>query len=140
MQNAFKYLGIFTLLAFAASLTFCSLGIYNGFQTANRIFAGADNYTCRQFLYDLEHSETDKFAPMLIATVAYGTGPEAEREARQDEIAAHGMEPAVRKVYALCKGKPAERVINLFSATVTGATTNPSGTVSTPSITTPASN
>lgn len=121
MQKFLKYLGAFCLLSIAASLTFCSMGVYQGMKTANRIFAGADNYTCRQFLYDLEQPETDKFAPLIIATAAYGTsGGGSVDEAREQEITAGGMEPAIKKMYALCKGKPSERVLNLFAAGITG--------------------
>ena len=130
MKTILKYLGTIVLLALVASFTFCSMGIYQGFQTANRLFAGADNYTCREFVYDLEHPETDKFAPLVIATIAYGTNPEGKTEEQlRTEITDKGMEPAVRKVYALCSGKPSERVLNLFTATIASATTVVSGTL-----------
>lgn len=131
MQQFFKYLGAFCFLTIAASLAFCSMGVYQGIQTANKLFAGADNYTCRQFMYDMEQPETDKLSPMLIATAAYGTaGGEGLDRTREDEVVETGMQPAVKKVYELCKGKPAERVLNLVAGTVTGgATATVSGTV-----------
>lgn len=130
MNNLLKYLGLFFLVIIGGSLAFCSMGVYQGLNTANRIFAGADNYTCRQFLYDMEHPETDKFAPMLIAAIAYGSVEEPTvSDTRRDELVNKGIEPAVRKTYTLCKNKPNERVINLFAATITAST---SGTVVTP--------
>jgi hypothetical protein len=137
MTKLLKYLGIFCLFALALSMTFCSVGVYQVMQTANRTFAGADNYTCRQFLYDIDRPETDKLPPLLIASAAYGLSPDAKAsKERKEDILDIGMLPSVRKVYALCKGNPSERVLNLFTATVTGATTvsntqnnNISGTV-----------
>lgn len=124
MTKILKYLGVFCLIAIALSLTFCSVGVYQGIQTANRLFAGADNYTCRQFLYDVEKPETDKLAPLVIATIAYGTTSSTQvDDQRQTDTINLGMEPAVRKVYALCKGNLSERVLNLFTASITGVTT-----------------
>lgn len=123
MASFLKYLGAFCLLTVAASLAFCSVTAYQSMQTVNRLLAGADNYTCRQFLYDLKHADTDKFAPLAIATIAYGAGDASLTEIRQTEIIENGMRPAVQKVYALCEGNPAERVLNVFTQTLVSPTT-----------------
>jgi hypothetical protein len=137
MTKFLKYLLGFFLLLIAASLAFCSMGIYNGVQTANRLFAGADTYTCRQFNYDMEHPETDKLAPMILAAVAYGikdvtpTAPENKAgegtASRGKQMEADGIEPAIRKVYALCQNKLDERLLNVFATTITNGIV--SGTV-----------
>ncbi len=115
MNQFLKYLGAFCLLTIAASLAFCSVGVYNGMQTANRLLAGADNYTCRQFNYDLTDPQADKFPAMAIATVLYGGGNKAEANERQDTLASSGIKVAVQKATELCKGKPDERLLNLFA-------------------------
>ena len=145
MQKFLKYLVWICLGGIAMTLTFCSVGVYQILQTFNRMAAGADNYTCRQFLYDIDakHLETDKMPAIIIATAAYGTGKEGDRKRHQEEFWEEGMEPAVRKVYALCKGNPSQRVVNLFTAGITGATnvssTTPNNTTNTISVTTPVS-
>lgn len=131
MNTFLKYLGAFCLLTIAASLAFCSMGIYNGMKTANRLLAGADTYTCRQFTYDMTDPASDKFPGLLIAAIAYGGGPKdaegkgtdpKETEARQDDVIAHGIEPAVRKVTKLCVGNPDARVLNLFAQSLVSGT------------------
>ncbi len=123
MLQFLKYLGAFCLLTIAASLAFCSVGVYQGVKTANRYLAGADNYTCRQFIYDLEHPETDKFAPLAIAAIAYGVVPEDDQaEERQTQIEHEGIEPAVQKVLALCKSEPNARVLNVYAASIISGT------------------
>lgn len=146
MSTFLKYFGAICLLTIAASLAFCSFGVYNGIQTANRLFAGADNYTCRQFAYDLQQEETDKLPALLIAAAAYGmrdvtpTGPQAEATEGKGSDTFEGLEPAIRKVYTLCEGQPNQRVLNLFAQSITGVSATapvatPSGTI--PSSTTP---
>lgn len=115
MNTFLKYLGAFCLFTIAVSLAFCSVGVYNGMQTANRLLAGADNYTCRQFNYDLTDPQADKFSAMAIATVLYGGGNKAEAEVRQNDIASHGIQAAIVKTGELCKGKPDERLLILFA-------------------------
>lgn len=123
MLQFLKYLGAFCLLTIAASLAFCSVGVYQGVKTANRYLAGADNYTCRQFMYDLEHPETDKFAPLAIAAIAYGVVPEDDKnDERQTEIEHSGVQPAVEKIYALCKDQPDARVLNVYAASIVSGT------------------
>jgi len=132
MNTFFKYFGAFCLLTIAASLAFCSMGVYNGMKTANRLLAGADNYTCRQFTYDLTTPDTDKFPAMVIAGAAYGMGPGVAEgqekeldeviEARQNELMEKGLEPAIRKVNELCKGNPDARVLNLFAHSLVSGT------------------
>lgn len=123
MMQFLKYLGAFCLLTIAASLAFCSVGVYQGVQTANRYLAGADNYTCRQFVYDLEHPETDKFAPLAIAAIAYGVVPEdGKNDDRQTNLERAGLEPAVKKVLTLCRNKPDARVLNVYAASLVSST------------------
>ena len=123
MITFLKYLGAFCLLTIAASLAFCSVGLYQGVQTANRYLAGADNYTCRQFMYDLQNPETDKFAPLAIAAIAYGVMPEDDQtDERQTEIERMGLQPAVQKVLALCKGQADARVLNVYAASLVSGT------------------
>ncbi len=123
MLQFLKYLGAFCLLTIAASLAFCSVGVYQGVKTANRYLAGADNYTCRQFVYDLEHPETDKFAPLAIAAMAYGVVPDdGKTEERQTEMEREGIEPAVKKVLELCKNNPDARVLNVYAASLISGT------------------
>ncbi|TKW61476.1 MAG: hypothetical protein DI628_02315 [Blastochloris viridis] len=123
MLQFLKYLGAFCLLIIAASLAFCSVGVYQGVKTANRYLAGADNYTCRQFVYDLEHPETDKFAPLAIAAIAYGVVPEDDKtDERQTELEHSGLQPAVEKIYALCKDQPDSRVLNVYAASIVSGT------------------
>ena len=126
MITFLKYLGAFCLFTIAASLAFCSVGLYQGVQTANRYLAGADNYTCRQFVYDLENPTTDKFAPLAIAAIAYGVVPSEDgvTEDRQAEMERHGIEPAVQKVLALCKGKPEALVLNIYAASIANPTSS----------------
>ena len=123
MITFLKYLGAFCLLTIAASLAFCSVGLYQGVQTANRYLAGADNYPCRQFMYDLQNPETDKFAPLAIAAIAYGVTPDDDKaEDRQSEMERMGLQPAVQKVLALCKGQPEARVLNVYAASLVSGT------------------
>ena len=123
MLQFLKYLGAFCLLTIAASLAFCSVGVYQGVKTANRYLAGADNYTCRQFVYDLEHPETDKFAPLAIAAMAYGVVPEDDKtDERRSELENAGIEPAVKKVLELCKNQPDARVLNVYAASIISGT------------------
>ncbi len=124
MITFLKYLGAFCLFTIAASLAFCSVGVYQGVQTANRYLAGADNYTCRQFVYDLENPTTDKFAPLAIAAIAYGVMPREDGviDDNQTEMEHKGIEPAVQKVLALCKGKPEALVLNVYAASIASPT------------------
>jgi hypothetical protein len=122
MTKFLKYLAIFCAISLLASLTFLGFALYQAISTANRYFAGADDYTCRQFVYDLDHDETDKMLPIILATAAYGkmesVSPTFEESIRKD-----GITPAARKVYAACKVQPGTRVINLFAAEITGSPT-----------------
>lgn len=126
MNQFLKYLGAFCLLTIAASLAFCSVGVYNGMQTLNRVFAGADNYTCRQFHYDMTDPQADKLPAIAVATILYGAGEDAataeEAETRQQEIFEKGTETAVAKVAALCASKPDERLLNLFAQSLVSPT------------------
>lgn len=132
MAKFLKYLIIFFLMVIAASLAMCSFSIYNAVQTGSRLFAGADSYTCRQFNYDMEHPETDKLAPMIFAAVAYGiqdvtpTGPETSQKeaekAQRQKLASEGIQPAVTKVYALCKNHSDARLLNVFAETIVSPT------------------
>ena len=128
MHRFLKYLGWICLGGIAMTFTFCSVGVYQVMQTVSQTLADADNYTCRQFLYDIDVSrpETNKFPALMAAYVAYGMRDDGTPESsRQNAMMDDGMEPAVRKVYALCKNNPSERVFNLFTASITGATTVP---------------
>ncbi|RYG60517.1 MAG: hypothetical protein EON60_06885 [Alphaproteobacteria bacterium] len=138
MNTFLKYLGAFCLLTIAASLAFCSVGVYNGMQTANRLLAGADNYTCRQFNYDLTDPQADKFAAMAIATVLYGGGNEDENSDRQDDVAAKGINIAVLKAVKLCEGKPDERLLNLFAQSLASPAAGSVSSTQTPAVVTPA--
>ncbi len=125
MKNIFKYLGAFFLVAVAASLAFCSVGVYNGMQTVSRLLAGADNYTCRQFMYDMTDPHADKAAAILIATTLYGGLGQADTlisEANRQDIVDNGAEAAVAKTTALCQGKPDERLLNLFAQSLVSPT------------------
>ena len=142
MNTFLKYLGAFCLLSIAASLAFCSIGVYNGMQTFNKLFAGADNYTCRQFLYDLSEPQADKSPAIVIAVALYGTGAgqadDATLAANQTSLRQQGAQAAVAQVTSLCRGKPDERLLNLFAQSLVSPTAAGVSS-STVSVTTPAS-
>ncbi|PZP39647.1 MAG: hypothetical protein DI585_03550 [Pseudomonas fluorescens] len=119
MSAFFKYLGAFCLITIALSLAFAAYSLYQSVQIFNRILTGADSYTCKQFLYDMEQPGTEKLSPMFIAVAAYGVVQSNEStEQREDELMQQGALPAIKKVTELCRNKPMERVLNLYAATI----------------------
>lgn len=119
MAKAFKILGLLCLVAIAVALAVLATGIYQAVSTLNRYLASADTYTCTQFVYDVEHEETDKLAPLMLATIAYGEG-EVSKTTLREQLREGGIAPAVTKVYNACKQTPDVKVLNLFVADVTG--------------------
>lgn len=126
MASFFIHARRFFLLLLLAALALCLLGMYQLVQTMNRTLMGAETYTCREFTYDMEQHDTDKYGAMLVATFAYGVNPEGTTNPpdRQAEISNHGMFTATSKIYALCKGQqPSARIFGLVAQSITGIST-----------------
>lgn len=141
MTAFFKYLGAFCLISIALSLALATYTAYQSLQMFNRMLAGADSYTCKQFLYDMQQPAAEKLPAMMIAVAAYGTSEEHESlSAYRDEVTHQGILPAVKKVADLCRNKPPlTQVLALYAATIVPpAEAAPASSLVSPSVITPA--
>lgn len=126
MSKTLRNILIFVLGMVVALLLSLSFLAYQTVNSLRTFLAAAPSYTCRQFLYDMQQPEPDHMYPIVIATLAYGTGvsasdvvPHDEQIAnRMDDMVTQGAAVAVAKVARLCSGHPQTRVLDVFAADV----------------------
>lgn len=118
MQNFLKYMGIFFLMVVAGSLAMLAVGVYQSFSKINTFFAGADTYTCGQFVTDLSTEGTSKVFPVVVGVLAYGGS--LDSDLFEKTVEKEGAMPGVQKLVAACLKTQEKKVFDVLAADAIG--------------------